>query len=227
MRLSTVTLVLALATNAYADNQVPELPPARGSDLECSQERALNPQQDVVGHQLDGHPAYRKPLQPGAAAVLIHCPSSDPNETPAMRLRRQLCSASDVVVGTVTSRRFLLSPRKKQIFGEYELQVEESIKAGAPLATNARITLVRPGGAVCTAAGRLDSIDQSQMPLTVGQRYLLFLTHKPEAGRYLTSSHDYILAEQARLAHSHDHTQDAMLPGELLGLLRSVSGPCE
>lgn len=103
------------------------------------------------------------------------------------------CKTDVVVVGTVKDKSSQLTEQGTAIFTDYELSVENVYKdnASAPLQPGTGITVTRFGGAVkLKGKGRvLRSTSESERPLEVGGRYVLFLKFIPGTGAYSAVAH--------------------------------------
>jgi len=168
--------------------------------LACTQEQALTPSQSAVAAAFE---SGRQPLVPGARSMTFaRMPVVPDHITPLDRkrwwARTGACSAELAITGTVRRRTFLTTPAKKNVWGEYDFEVDQSHR-GDNLAVGKVIKLARPGGVVCTERGELVVEDQDYPVLEVGQRYLLFLRSAP-GDYYFTSSMDWkITGDKAQL----------------------------
>jgi hypothetical protein len=98
------------------------------------------------------------------------------------------CKADAIVVGIVKSKSSQLTEQGTSIFTDYDLSVENVYKdnAAASLQPGTDITVTRFGGAVkLNGKGRvLRATSETERPLKVGDRYVLFLKFIPETGAY-------------------------------------------
>lgn len=100
------------------------------------------------------------------------------------------CKADAVVVGTVKSKASQINEDGTFIFTDYEFASEEVLKnnSAAPINPNTNITITRTGGAVKLKGHTVRAIDYRQVPLIVGEHYLLFLKFFPEMEAYRSIS---------------------------------------
>jgi hypothetical protein len=108
-------------------------------------------------------------------------------------LQSLACKTDAVIIGTVKSKASQLTEQGTYIFTDYEITVTDVLKnnASSPIQTNADITVVRAGGAVkLKDNGRLLRVDsETERPLKVGDRYILFLKFIPDTGAYSAVGH--------------------------------------
>jgi len=118
-------------------------------------------------------------------------------------------SPSDVVVvGTVTAGQSYLSNDRRNIYSEFKLKLQESIKNSANFYVRARdsITIQRKGGAVRLPSGKvvIRAVMADSMPQT-GGRYLLFL-------KYDQSTEDYSVLMGYQLNGNEVYRLDGLNP---------------
>jgi hypothetical protein len=117
-----------------------------------------------------------------------------------------------VAIGRVSSREFLLTPSRRFIFGVYKVQIVRLLRQvgspeGAALIKDGSIRVVRPGGAVCTAEGRLEAYYSNEPPLQVGKLYILHLTHDIDTGVFFSSPLDLVVSgNDAQRLDTTEHT---------------------
>lgn len=128
------------------------------------------------------------------------------------------CESDAVIVGTVRSKTSQLTEGGTNIFTDYELTVEEVMKSNAPLRVDDDITVTRFGGAV-RLNGRLLRVDaDTELPLKVGKRYLLFIKSVPETGAYrsatFTGDKSFLAGENSFLINGNkvSHVSKDKLP---------------
>jgi hypothetical protein len=187
----------------------------------CTPLQSLTPDQAIVGRAYDAKNAWtRRPVTPESLLVggsLCRWERSD--ESPAKRVRRALaygCENTTAVIGVVTARRFLVSPERYYVFGEYDVTVEQRVSPvgrGAELTGGATIKVYRDGGVVCAPEGELRALNRDQKPFDVGGRYLLFLKPTtPQGNGFASSEFDWSLddgAKRAQLTHV-DHVEESV-----------------
>lgn len=101
-------------------------------------------------------------------------------------LQELSCKADAIIVGTVKSNASQFNEDGTFIFTDYEFTPEEVLKNNATTSINlnTNITVTRTGGAVKLKGHTARAIDYRQMPLIVGEQYLLFVKYIPETGAY-------------------------------------------
>jgi hypothetical protein len=101
-------------------------------------------------------------------------------------LRGAVCDADAVVIGNVRSKDSQLTEGETFIFTDYELTVEKVLKdnAKAPISPDSTITVTRPGGEVQINSRKVTAVSEYHEPLSIGERYILFLRFIPGTGAY-------------------------------------------
>jgi hypothetical protein len=103
------------------------------------------------------------------------------------RLLQEMAGNADaVVVGTVTNKSSQLTEDEDYVFTDYEMSVGEVLKdnPAAPIRTNNRITVTRPGGTILLNGRVVEAIDEAFQPLRKKGQYLVFLRFIPSTGGY-------------------------------------------
>lgn len=104
------------------------------------------------------------------------------------------CRADAVLIGTVKNKASQINEDGTFIFTDYELVAEDVLKnnAIAPINSNTNITVTRAGGAIKLKGHIARAMDAREVPLIVGEHYLLYLKFVPDTGAYksLDSSRD-------------------------------------
>ena len=100
-------------------------------------------------------------------------------------------TADAIVIGSVTDKTSQLTENGTFIFTDYQLRVEQVLKANPEAGANPHgdITVTRPGGKVLLEGRVLEARDRSFNPLAAGERYLLFLKYIPATGAYRAVSY--------------------------------------
>ena len=97
------------------------------------------------------------------------------------------CAADAIVLATVRSFEAALTESKKFIFTDYDVTVDDVLKGDtALLYAGSQIVVTRPGGELVIEGRRLRADDRSFRPLSVGNRYLLFLNFLPVTQSFIT-----------------------------------------
>jgi hypothetical protein len=96
------------------------------------------------------------------------------------------CHADAVVVGVVENKASQLTEDGTFLFTDYGFTPEEVLKSNLsdPLQVNLEITVTRTGGLAILNGHTVRAIDETQKPLRVGGRYLLFLRYIPATRAY-------------------------------------------
>jgi len=172
----------------------------------CTPEQALTPDQAALGAEYDAAWAPARlatnKVVGGGEACVQYASHVAPGDRWRVDLATQTCRSSIVVSGVVRGRGIaFVTPGRRYIWTEYSFRVDGVYKSpegfgfnGPTMVAGREITVVREGGSVCTSAGELHAISDTQYALEDGGRYLLFLTSKH--GRYLTSENDYRLGDE-------------------------------
>jgi hypothetical protein len=106
-----------------------------------------------------------------------------------IQLNRMACDADAVVVGTIKSKASQLTEDETSIFTEHQMIVEEVLKdnAAAPIQKGSDIRVARIGGTLRLNNINITFLDKEFKPLTVGNRYLLFLQFLSDKNSYTAS----------------------------------------
>lgn len=101
-------------------------------------------------------------------------------------LQKLFCKADTIVIGKVKTKASQINNDGTFTFTDYEFTAEEVLKNNAtdPINPDTDITITRTGGAVKLKGNTVRAIDHRQVPLIVGEHYLLFLRFVPETGGY-------------------------------------------
>lgn len=122
-------------------------------------------------------------------------PEMNPSEPAITRarsdLRRGACSSGAAIIGTVRSRRTLMTDNRLRLWSEYEIDVDQVVRPGLGLTIGQRIKVTRNGGAVCVESGTINFFDQYQAPLADAARYLLFLSRVGNTSQFASSDYDW------------------------------------
>jgi len=104
-------------------------------------------------------------------------------------LNRMACDADAVVVGTIKSKASQLTEDEAFIFTEHQMTVEEVLKdnAAAPIRKGSNIKVARMGGTVRLDDKNVTYLHKEFKPLTVANRYLLFLQFVSDKNSYTAS----------------------------------------
>jgi hypothetical protein len=100
---------------------------------------------------------------------------------------RQLTNKSDaVVIGLVKDSASFLTSEGTFVFTDYDFAVEQVLKNNptGQLRPLDNVCITRPGGSVQLQGHRILALDETLAPLSVGDRYLLFLDYVPATGAY-------------------------------------------
>lgn len=143
----------------------------------------------------------------------------DGGEDPKVRLspmqfvQNLACRADVVALAVVTSRSSSLAEDESFIFTDYQVTVEEVLKADPQLglSTASSMVITRPGGILAIEGRVVIASNRSFEPLEPGKRYLFFLSFLPNTGTYRALDHNstYVIDEgvvlqlkRVREAHS-------------------------
>lgn len=101
-------------------------------------------------------------------------------------LKHDACVSDAIVTGTVREKSSQLTENGEFIFTDYELTVDDVVKQNSSSAIRAGsgITVTGPGGTIVLRGKRIRAIDNLLAPLSVGERYLLFLQFIPATDSY-------------------------------------------
>jgi hypothetical protein len=195
---------------------------------ECQPFRPLSPTQKLIGDALDSVLNDGTVLGPVVRVSSWGWASDYRGEVPTLdRARAFLTQAAcepttDVVMGTIRSRDFFLTPRRRGIWTEYSLAVEQVFKGALRPGTS--ITVTRRGGYICTPPGEsyeLRAYELLQSFLDRGERYLLFLHRQAQTNTYESSVYDWHMGETtASLARANTDVMPSS--AELIALLPSA-----
>ena len=99
-----------------------------------------------------------------------------------------------IVTGTISKAEAELTPKRKKIYSEFTITVDEVLKhdGSAPLSSGDTVTADRAGGRVRYPSGKVGLywVTGQGMP-QVGMKYLLFLTHTdPKAGYSILTGYE-------------------------------------
>ena len=101
-------------------------------------------------------------------------------------LQKLSCTADAIMIGEVNQKSSNVVEDGSFTFTEYQVVVTDVLKTNstAQMAATTEITIVRVGGSVRLLNHVVQAIDESQKPLSVGNRYLFFLKFIPSTGAY-------------------------------------------
>jgi hypothetical protein len=101
-------------------------------------------------------------------------------------IRQMVCEADAVLIGEVKARESQIIEEGTFVFSDYEVTVAEVIKdnSSASIQTASDITVTRIGGSVTLDGHKVKTLDHSQRPLNVGERYLFFLKFDAGSSSY-------------------------------------------
>ena len=115
---------------------------------------------------------------------MVKLPDDHASQLPFMQFA--VCNADAIVIGTLTSETPQLTPSENFIFTDYEMSVEEVIKANVTAPTRTDKFIVTREGGTLHQGGRTFHADvEGFKPFAVGERYLLFLRYIPKNDAYL------------------------------------------
>ena len=101
-------------------------------------------------------------------------------------LKKLACHADAVVIGVIQDQSSELTEDEDFVFTDYDMSVEQILKdnAMAPIPPTGELTISRPGGVVLVNSKKVQALDESLEPLSMGQHYLLFLEYIPITRSY-------------------------------------------
>lgn len=105
-------------------------------------------------------------------------------------LKNLACDADAIVIGVINNQSSQLTEDEDFVFTDYNMSVEQILKdnAMAPIQLTSDLTISRPGGIVQLNNKKVRALDESLEPLSIGDRYVLFLNYIPTTGSYKASN---------------------------------------
>lgn len=96
------------------------------------------------------------------------------------------CAADAIVIGVIQNKASQVTEEKNFIFTDYDVIVEDVLKASSGSSTNpfTTITISHPGGVVGINGDTVTAIQEAFKSFKVGKKYLLFLQHLPLTNSY-------------------------------------------
>jgi hypothetical protein len=195
------TGILILLTLVVAVSTVVATMHGRGQDTSTAQDKRTPTQREKLerrqkehGKLFDGHhgPKLRDlaAQQQGDVFVweeepyVVRLPDKEASNIPFIQFAG--CNADAIAVGTLTSETPHLTPAENFIFTDYEMTVEEVIKANAASTIQAgKIVITREGGTLRQGGRTFHADVEGFKPFALGNRYLLFLRYIPATDAYL------------------------------------------
>lgn len=164
----------------------------------------------------------------------IGMPVLSPHPTPrdfTSYLSRMVELADAIVVGTVSNQKAQLTEDESFIFTEYDVVVEEVLKAGAAgaIQSNSKIVVSRPGGKMKLNGKDVIAEDDAFKPLKGGARYLLFINYLPEKNFYaaFNSAGSFLLKDDKIFKLTEEslppELEDGSSAATLLGTISEVN----